>query len=110
MCSAIAFPTSTNCSGTSITILGIDPPAFWTTFDSLFYQIFEDLSRMRATPYETRWEEPAGVLRYAVFASPAKPSYIYSPEAGLQRRRIPAAESYVPIFQAIDLTHDDADR
>src|SRR5438128_5027727 len=50
MCSAIAFPTSTNCSGTSITILGIAPPAFWTTFDSLFYQIFEDLSRMRATP------------------------------------------------------------
>jgi hypothetical protein len=30
--------------------LGIAPPAFWTTLDSLFYQIFEDLSRMRATP------------------------------------------------------------
>jgi hypothetical protein len=33
--------------------LGIAPPAFWTTFDSLFYQIFEDLSRMRATPVAT---------------------------------------------------------
>jgi len=32
--------------------LGIAPPAFWTTFDTLFYQIFEDLSRMRATPRE----------------------------------------------------------
>jgi DNA-binding NarL/FixJ family response regulator len=33
--------------------LGITPPAFWTAFDSLFYQILEELSSMRATPIES---------------------------------------------------------
>ena len=33
--------------------LGIAPPPFWTAFDSLFYQIFSDLSRMGATPLAT---------------------------------------------------------
>jgi hypothetical protein len=46
--------------------LGIAPPAYWITFDSLFYQIFEDLSRMRATPVGTVDMTVEGSLARAV--------------------------------------------